>query len=163
MLELKNINQQEYKAFIAQKFLDHRRKADAEALQFICEWTRLHTYYTQAVCNRLFTEGHSKITLPIAQAACAELLAEQEVNFFQYRNLLTSAQWQLLQAIAKEEKLYQPNARQFISRHHLGTPSNVKRSLDALLTKEMIYRERDETGDYYRVYDCFLARWLERV
>ena len=163
MLELKNINQQEYLTFIAQKFSDHRRKADAEALQFICEWTRLHTYYMQAVCNRLFAGGHAKITLPIAQAACSELLAEQEVNFFQYRNLLTSAQWQLLQAIAKEEKLYQPNARQFISRYRLGTPSNVKRSLDALLTKEMIFQETNETGNYYQVYDCFLSRWLERI
>jgi uncharacterized protein len=163
MLELKSISLQEYKSFIEEKFSGSRRRLDAEALQFICEWTRLHTYYTQVVCNRLFAEGHLKITLPITQAACSELLQEQEVNFFQYRNLLTAAQWQLLQAIAKEDKLYQPHASQFISRHKLGTPSNVKRSLEALLAKEMIYQEPGETGNYYRVYDCFLARWLERL
>jgi hypothetical protein len=68
-----------------------------------------------------------------------------------------------LQAIAKEDKLYQPNAKDFISRYRLGTPSNVKRSLDALLTKEMVYQEMDEKGTYYQVYDCFLSRWLERI
>ena len=56
-----------------------------------------------------------------------------------------------------------PNAKQFISQYRLGTPSNVKRSLDALMTKEMIYQEPEEKGSFYQVYDCFLARWLERM
>ncbi len=163
LLELKSIGQQDYANFIMQKFADHRRRIDTDALAFICEWTRLHTYYTQAVCNRLFTEGHSKITLPLVQTACSGLLEEQEAIFFQYRNLLTPTQWQLLEAIAKEDKLYQPNAKQFISQYRLGTPSNVKRSLDALMTKEMIYQEPEAKGSFYRVYDCFLARWLERM
>ncbi|WP_276502659.1 AAA family ATPase [Terrimonas pollutisoli] len=163
LLELKSIRQGDYEAFIVQKFADHRRRIDADALHFICEWTRLHTYYTQVVCNRLFTEGHSGITLQIVQTACSELLNEQEANFFQYRSLLTPTQWQVLTAIAKEDKLYQPNARQFISQYRLGTPSNVKRSLEALMTKEMIYQEPEATGSFYRVYDCFLARWLQRM
>ena len=163
LLELKSIVQQDYENFITQKFADNRRRIDADALEFICNWTRLHTYYTQVVCNRLFAKGYPKISLPLTQAACSELLEEQEANFFQYRNLLTATQWQVLHAIAKEDKLYQPNAKDFISRYRLGTPSNVKRSLDALMTKEMIYQEPDATGSFYRVYDCFLSRWLERM
>ena len=85
------------------------------------------------------------------------------MTFFQYRNLLTAVQWQALKAIAKEGKLYRPNARLFISKHKLGTLSNVQRSLEALLAKEMIYKEQDKKGNYYCVYDCFLARWLERL
>jgi AAA+ ATPase superfamily predicted ATPase len=162
LLDLKNIRQEEYGAFIIQHFEKNRRRIDPASLAFVSEWTRLHTYYTQVVCNRLFADGHSKITLPVVQAACNELLKEQEANFFQYRNLLTATQWQTLQAVAREDKLYQPNAREFISRYRLGTPSNVKRSLEALMTKEMIYQETDDTGNYYRVYDCFLSRWLER-
>ncbi len=162
MLNLTSINKEEYQEFIARQFQQHRRHTDKEVLNFICDWTRLHTYYTQALCNRIFAEGHSKITIAQAQAIAGELLLEQEANFFQYRTLLTGAQWQLLQAIAKEDKLYQPNAKEFIARYKLGTPSNVKRSLDALLTKEMIYQEPDKKGNYYSVYDCFLARWLQR-
>jgi hypothetical protein len=163
VLELKSIGRQEYESFIEKQFASHRRRINAEALAFISEWTRLHTYYTQAVCNRIFTEGYTPIEIAEAQSACSQLLAEQEASFFQYRNLLTATQWQVLQAIAKVDKLYQPNAKDFISRYRLGTPSNVKRSIDALMTKEMIYQETDETGSYYRVYDCFLARWLERI
>ena len=162
LLELKNIAREKYENFITEKFESHRRKIDPDALYFISEWTRLHTFYTQAVCNRLFAEGHSRISLPVAQATCGNLLLEQEAVFFQYRSLLTASQWQLLAAIAKEEKLFQPNARQFISKYKLGTPSNVKRSLDALMAKEMIFQEPAAEGTYYSVYDCFLSRWLEK-
>jgi hypothetical protein len=163
LLELKSIPVKEYEIFIRAHFEKNKRHIDADSISFICTWTRLHTYYTQAVCNRLFSSGQTKINLQVVQSICNQLLIEQEANFYQYRNLLTSTQWQTLQAIAKEDKLYQPNAKDFISRYRLGTPSNVKRSLDALLTKEMVYQEMDEKGTYYQVYDCFLSRWLERI
>lgn len=163
MISLDPIDQPVYEGFIRELFARHRRKIEADALAFVSQFTRLHTYYTQAVCNRLYAAGYKRITEKEALAACGELLKEQENTFFQYRNLLTAAQWQLLKSIAKEDKLYQPNARQFITRHRLGTPSHVARGLEALLNKEMIYQEEDEKGSYYRVYDCFLARWLENL
>jgi hypothetical protein len=51
----------------------------------------------------------------------------------------------------------------FIHQHKVDTPSNVQRALNALLTKEMIYRDMDDKGNYYSVYNCFLSRWLERL
>ncbi len=163
MLELQSIAQKEYEKFIEGKFAQHKRKIEPAALEFISEWTRLHTYYTQVVCNRVFAESEKNITKASVQLSCSRLLDEQQAIFFQYRTLLTSAQWQLLKAIAKTDKLYQPNSKTFIAANALGTPSNVQRSLEALLTKEMIFREFDDGGSYYRVYDCFLARWLERM
>jgi AAA+ ATPase superfamily predicted ATPase len=163
MLDLAAIEKQDYTAFIKKHFESHRRKISPEALDFICGWTRLHTYYTQVVCNRLFSEGFSKIDLQTVQEICLQILNEQEVVFFQYRTLLTAAQWQLLKAIAKEEKVYQPTSKDFMVQHKLGTPSNVQRSLDALLTKEMVYKEEQKEGNCYLVYDCFLSRWLQRL
>lgn len=163
MISLEPIRQFVYESFIRKSFASHKRKTDSDALAFISRFTRLHTYYTQAVCNRLYAGAYKHITIKEVLTVCGELLKEQESTFFQYRNLLTAAQWQLLLGIAKEDKLYQPNARQFIARHRLGTPSHVTRGLEALLNKEMVYREEDEKGSYYRVYDCFLARWLENL
>lgn len=163
MLELSSISKQDYFNFIKKQIEAHHRKITDEALEFICSWTRLHTYYTQVLCNRLFADGFQKIELASVQEACLHILDEQEVVFFQYRNLLTPTQWQLLRAIAKEDKVYQPTSKDFISGHKLGTPSNVQRSLDALLTKEMVYKEEQKEGGYYVVYDCFLSRWLERL
>ena len=161
LLELKNIDQSTYEAFIEGSFKKYKRRIEPDALKFISSWTRLHTYYTQAVCNRLFAEGYKNITLPLVLSTCGRLLDEQESTFFQYRNLLTAAQWQLLKAIAKEDKLYQPNSMHFLTTYKIGTASHVQRGLEALLTKEMIYTEKDERGNYYSVYDCFLSRWLK--
>jgi len=163
MLNLSAIEKKDYFDFIRKQLERHKRKISNEALEFICEWTRLHTYYTQVLCNRLFAEGFTKIDLETVQEISLQILNEQEVVFFQYRSLLTPAQWQLLRAIAKEDKVYQPTAKDFISRHKLGTPSNVQRSLDALLTKEMVYRDEQKEGICYVVYDCFLSRWLQRL
>jgi len=163
MLELFSINKNDYQQFIKKQMEATRRRITDEALEFICQWTRLHTYYTQVVCNRLFADGVTKIELTSVQQTCLRILEEQEVVFFQYRSLLTATQWQLLRAIAKEDRVYQPTSKDFISRHKLGTPSNVQRSLDALMTKEMVFKEEQKEGSYYVVYDCFLSRWLERL
>ena len=75
--------------------------------------------------------------------------------------MLTSVQWNVLNGIAHEDKLYQPNSKEFIQKYKIGTPSNVQRAIAALLRNEMIYSEQDEHGTYYRVYNVFLSRWLE--
>ncbi len=48
-------------------------------------------------------------------------------------------------------------SKDFIAKHKLGTPSSVHSAVSSLLSKEMIYKERDD----YFVYDVFLERWLE--
>ena len=90
-------------------------------------------------------------------------LTEQEVIFYQYRNLLTAGQWNILKAIAKEGKVYQILEKKFIQKHSLSTTSSIQRSIASLLQKEMIYEEQEEKGSYYSIYDCFLSRWLEKI
>ena len=90
------------------------------------------------------------------------ILQEYEPIYFQYRSLLTSAQWSLLRAISKEEKLTQPTSFDFISKHELSSPSSVKRTLESLIDKEMVIELQEEAQNYYRVYDVFLGRWMQR-
>ena len=92
---------------------------------------------------------------------CSNLLLSQQATYVQYRQLLSPVQWQLLIAIAKEGKVYQPQSKTFIQKYKIGTPANSKRALDALLEKEMIYQEEDVRDLWYQVYDVFLSRWLE--
>jgi hypothetical protein len=89
------------------------------------------------------------------------IFKENEAVYFTFRELLTGPQWDLLTAIAKVGKLYNPTAMGFIQKHNLGSAATVKRSLDSLLAKEMIFQENDEIGRYHQVYDLFLSRWLE--
>jgi hypothetical protein len=38
----------------------------------------------------------------------------------------------------------------------------VKRALDSLIEKEMVIELQDEGQNFYRVYDVFLGRWMQR-
>lgn len=160
-LHLEPIEKEKYISFVLAKFSGYKRKINRDALEFIMEWTKQHTFYVQVICNRLFTKGEKNISLVVVQQECYELLLEMEYIFFQYRQLLSSLQWNLLKAISAEDKVYQPSAKKFLAKHSVGTPANVQRLLEALMSKEMIYKEQDNKGSYYRVYDCFLSRWLE--
>lgn len=161
MLQIGAIQQPVYADFIKLHF----RKADisiaSEEINFILEWCRMHTFYVQSLCNRLYQSGAKKISRDIIQNVIDKVFKEHEAVYFTYRELLTDAQWQLLRAIGKEGMVFAPTAMGFIQRYQLGTPATVKRSLDALLLKEMIFRENNSEGSYLQVYDLFFSRWLE--
>lgn len=155
------IEETEYSRFIQSQFAAYKRKISTDAIDFILQFTNTHTYYTQALCNHVFASGIKSVSLEDVRNACSDLLMQNENVFYQYRNLLTSAQWKLLTAIAKEGKLLKPHATEFIRKHHLGSSSLVKRSLEALLAKEMVYYNSGIKEPYYAVYDKFLMRWLQ--
>jgi hypothetical protein len=161
-LNIGAISVEEYKQFILSKFKEYNRFIDDDCLTFICEWTCLHTFYTQYFCFSLFTKQRKKYTIQDAYETATEILQLNESNFYQYKNLLTQSQWNLLRAIAKEERIYQPQSKVFIQKHGLGTPALVKRGMDALLAKEMIYYQTGVEQPYYEVYDKFLMRWLKQ-
>jgi len=161
-LYLDAISEKEYHLFIKKIFTNRKRKIDKESIEFILQWTKRHTYYTQALCNKVYAQGSINITIKDVYKACDDILDEQENIYFQYRNLLTSSQWKLIKSIAKEDRVYQPTGIKFVSRYQLGNPASVKRSLEALVNKEMVYKKITQETSYYQVYDCFLSRWLER-
>ncbi|MFM9945645.1 MAG: AAA family ATPase, partial [Bacteroidia bacterium] len=153
-VHLKPIERKKYEPFIIKHFNENKRIISADAMEFIMTWTKLHTYYTQMLCNKIYATGIKNITLNIAQKAALEILEEHETVFSQYRNLITPIQWNVMAAIAKEEKLYKPNSSEFLKKYNLGNPSNIQRALESLNTKEMLFKDRDEVGSYYSVYDC---------
>ena len=162
-LKLGKLQPDVYGEFIRKKFVEARMKIDAEAVEFILEFTRAHTYYTQLLCNSLFDRGAARITLEETRETCHRILTEQEPVYFNYRNMLTAQQWKLLAAIAKEEILREPTSGGFLGKYGLGNASSVRRGLEALLEKEMVYEELEKDGTkHYSVYDVFLSRWLER-
>lgn len=162
IVSLPAISAEEYGRFITERFDQGKRSITPEAVDFVLDWTRRHTYYTQSVCNTLYSSGKKNIDIQWVKVICGEVLDEQEKTFLQYRHLLTANQWQFLMAVAKEGKVYRPHASEFLEKYSLGTPAGVARALDSLLTKEMVYEESDSSGKFYAVYDLFLSRWLER-
>ena len=160
-LHLDKIANEEYFAFIKNHFTINKRKIANEAIEYILEFTFSHTYFTQYICHQLFATNSKNITLQDTQLICKKALEDNAPTFFQFRNLLTASQWHLLKAIAKSEKLFQPFAKEFISKNNLGSSAIVKRSLESLLQKEMIHFNNTEQVTHYAVYDKFLLRWMQ--
>lgn len=150
-----------YRDFIISKFEERGKSVSADVVDSMLQWTELHTYYVQLLCNRVFISSGKKITEDTWREEAGRMLKEQEFVFFGYRGMLTGAQWDLLKAIAREGRVYQPTSSAFITAHSLGNPSTVLRSLRALERMELIYREVDREGlPYYGVYDVLFARWM---
>jgi len=155
------IEEEKYSRFIKSLFEKNKRTISVEALTFICDWTRRHTFYTQYFCNSLFSRNHKINGLEEARETAVEILKIQENSFYQYRNLLTSTQWDVLKGIAKAGQLFRPNSKDFINENRLGSPSAVNRAIEGLLNKEMIFYNSAVERPYYEVYNKFLMRWME--
>ena len=157
MMELGPIEHENYVEFIIKKFAESKRKLSIESADRILDFCRHHTYYVQLVCNRLFARGIKNPDEWYVERLFQEILQENKSVYFNYRKLLTSNQWNLLNGIAKEKGAKKVMSGEFIKRYNLGTPSSVQTSLLALQEKEMVF---EEEGRWY-VYDVFLSRWLE--
>lgn len=163
-LQLHKIPSDEYARFIARQFHKNGRKILRECVDEILEWTDLHTYYVQLLCNRVYSNISGDIPRQSWKVEASKLLKEQEYVFFGYREVLTQLQWQLLKAVALEGKLYAPTSKDFISKYGLGNPASVLRSLDSLMNKELLYKQFDKNGNtFYSVYDLLFRRWIETV
>lgn len=151
-----------YAHYIRKSFNDLDRQIDDEVVDFILQWTRRHTYYTQRVCHDLFALNLPHATMADATLCCSRLLTLNEPYFLQYKQLLTSGQWNFLIALAKEQEVEQPYAHAFLSRYNLGSTSVARRQLQTLIDKDLVFQETTKERSYYAVADLFLLRWLAR-
>ena len=161
LLYLDKIDQTEYKIFVKNHFEANKKYISDDALSAILEWTKSHTYYTQNLCNYIFSMKTNNIDIETVKSAMDDILKENESFFFQYRQLLTPAQWNFMIAVAKENEVTQITSQKFLSQYHIGTPANSRRILQALIDKELILENWSQENSSYQVYDVFLSRWLE--
>ena len=162
-VSLGKIPETSYSDFIRKIFADHHKSITDEALMFILDWTRRHTYYTQQLCHTIYANGSVSITIEDVKKACEQLMKQSETVFLQYRQMLTDKQWNYLIAVAKEGSVQQITASAFLKDHNIGSPSVCRRLADALCEKGLINDENTLAGTTYSVSDVFLSRWMERL
>ncbi len=160
-LSLEKLDREEYKEFIQGHFSANGQSIGDKEVDFILEWTRIYTFYTQYLCNKIFSKGQSTVSLELIRDCILEIFKEREVVFFNYRNLLSHHQFRLLEAIGMEEIVYEPTSQYFLKKYDLSSPATVRKSLDSLIDKEMIYEQTGTEKPSYQVYDVFLMRWLQ--
>ena len=160
-LKIGKIENEAYASFIINTFKSHGRQISIETTNEVLHWAQHHTYYVQLLCNRVFATGKKKINSEVWQQEANKLLIENEPFFYHYRSMLTSTQWTLLKAIAKENVVKEPSSKSFISKYQLGSSASVLRSLESLQQKELVFKEYDENGNpFYSVYDVLFEQWI---
>ncbi|MDR0830659.1 MAG: ATP-binding protein, partial [Prevotellaceae bacterium] len=160
-LVLDKIDREIYADFIKNLFAKNQIEIEQDALDFVMEWTKGYTFYTQSLCNMVFSFANQTIDIEAVKKACSELLKNSEAVFFQYRKLLTPAQWEVLIALAKEGEISQITSKNFVGKYNIGSPADVRRITKALIDKELVLETLTKTETVYQVYDIFLSRWLE--
>ncbi len=160
LLELKEIDEIAYKKFIEKHFKKGKKTINADAITFILNQTMVHTWYTQMVCNRLY-EHYTNIGLNEVKQVLKNILEEMEISFYRFRQILPKGQWELLKAIGKEEKVFQPTANSFLKMHQLSGSASVLLALKKLLNDEFIVEQYENDKRYYRLSDVFLIRWMQ--
>jgi len=161
---LDKIDNEKYSSFIEKQFRKNGEKIDKEVISFVLDWTRTHTFYTQSLCNMIFSmnEEEAAADMKIAKEACLELMKRNEPVFFQYKVLLSVSQWKYLIAVAKENTVEQPSAKSFLMKYKIGTPTDSQRLKQSLLDKDLILETITKERTFYQVADVFFSRWLER-
>ncbi len=162
-ISLEKISETSYANFIRHHFSVFGRNISDESIQFVLDWTKRHTYYTQQLCHTIFANGDEDVTLDVVKVACEQLLRQGEAVYLQYRQMLTDKQWNFLIAVAKEGSVKQITASAFLKRHKIGTPSVSRRLAEALVEKGLLNDDVQLDGTTYTVSDVFFSHWMERL
>lgn len=162
-LFLHKLDREVYSQFIKTKFSDARMSVTDDAMNFILDWTCSHTFYTQTLCNRIFSSGNKNVDIDLTKAKASEILEFNKERFYEIMRLLTPKQWQFLKAVAKEGELMQPTASDFLTKYQLGASASVLRIIESLKDKELLLEENNESGTKYSVYNVFLMRFLQSI
>ena len=163
LYSLNKIDRDVYARFIATQFEKNKKSITEEAIDYILDWSRCHTFYTQSLCNRVFSSVRKEAGLVDVLIAVDTLLKENSDTFLERRSLLTPRQWKFLVAIAKEGEVSEPTGSAFLQKYGLGAPSTVARLLSALTEKELLLETKSLDNSSYCVYNVFFSRWLERL
>jgi hypothetical protein len=162
-VSLGKISEESYSPFIRQLMNRGQRSITDEALQFILDWTRRHTYFTQQLCHTVYANGDSIIGIEEVKNACQQIMKQGEAVWLQYRQMLTDKQWDYLIAVAKDGSVQQITSSEFLKRHKIGTPSVSRRLADALCEKGLLNDDVTLNGTIYSISDVFLSHWMERL
>ena len=147
--------------FIEQRFVKTGMKPDAGVAEAIVELAGNLPYDVQRLAHETWDDVRAKAarkaTLEDLHGTLTRLLSEQETIFEALWQRLTLQQRATLRAVVLQggREIHSADAR---SRHRLGGPSTIQKSLAALTKQDVLLKE----GPRYVVVDSLLREWVAR-
>ena len=161
VMSLDKIDRDTYMRFIKAHFEQAGMRVEADALNYIMDWTQGYTFYTQTLCNTIYGMQPEAVEMDVVKRACVEILEELTDNYLQYRELVTPAQWNFLIAVAKEGLVEQLTSTHFLTTYNIGGATSAKRMAKSLSEKELLLPIVGKKRTAYQIYDIFFLRWIE--
>ena len=160
MMNLDKIEKGKYREFIISKFDLAGKTIESAMVDDILDWTQIHTFYTQFLCNTLYANSQRDITWNDVNEAKIKAISAYENLYQNYTRIFSKNQWKLIKAIAAEEEVSEIYSKSFLNKYRFSS-SSLKQSLSTLIDQQMILEDYRADKIYYRVYDLFLAKWIQ--
>ena len=157
LLSIGTIGKDSYAAFATGKFAAKGITLSAEVFDVIYDKFEGHTWYVQAILNRLYGYGKTPDNSLVGYAI-NQIVDEMSYTYADLCKSQTSGSLKLLKAIANEGCVAEITAGDFIARYRLRAASSISTALKKLVANEIVY----PSDNGYTVYDRFLAEWLRR-
>jgi len=161
VMRLQKISPTLFADFIGQRFVKTGMKPEAGVADAIIELAGNLPYDVQRLAHETWDDvrakGARKATLEDLHGTLTRLLSEQETIFEALWQRLTLQQRATLRAVVLQggREIHSADAR---SRHRLGGPSTIQKSLAALTKQDVLLKE----GPRYVVVDSLLREWVAR-
>jgi uncharacterized protein len=161
VMRLQKISPTLFGDFIEQRFVKTGMKPEAGVAEAIVELAGNLPYDVQRLAHETWDDvrakGARKVTLEDLHRTLTRLLSEQETIFEALWQRLTLQQRATLRAVVLQggREIHSADAR---SRHRLGGPSTIQKSLVALMKQDVLLKE----GPRYVVVDSLLREWVAR-
>jgi AAA+ ATPase superfamily predicted ATPase len=158
ILPLEKIEKEEYTKFITHHFQTNNFEINESTPAYIYELNNGITYNVQYICNKMFSQQGEVFDNKLADKILDEVLKENELVYYNYRELVTTLQFKILKAIAIEKVVEKPYSNEFIGKYKLKSTSSVKTSIEILLKKGILAQQQQGI----RVSDLYFSFWLAK-
>lgn len=155
IITIDTIDKEEYADFASKHFENQGTKLPREIFNSIYDKYEGHTWYIQSILNRLY-EYKQDVTEELISYATEQIISEFSYYYADLLKAYTAGQVRLLKAIAREGRVKEPLAGNFISKHQLRAASSVTSAIKKLIDNELVYTSEDG----YIIYDRFFSAWL---
>lgn len=159
ILTLSEIDRDAFREFANRHLAAKQKSISKEDFNYLYDMVDGQTWYVQKILNNIYQQPQPTAGRNAINQAANDAILEQEPTFQYIVFTLSPNQEAVLKAIARDGIVPAPYARDFLQRHHLPAASSVRRTVQNLEAKQLIYHKVKEG---YLVYDRFFAIWLRR-
>lgn len=156
VLFLQKIKKEEWIPFIVNSFRKTGKSISEEQADKLCEIVKCHSWYLQQLCYFVWSGTSDTVTDDTIEVRTQQLIDTNMPMFMNDTENLTSAQTNMLRAVADGE--YRFNSQPVVRKYELGSAQTITRNKRMLSEKDFIEKE----GNRYVFSDPIFELWFKR-